>query len=136
MAVLEVLLLVFGLGIYSVVFANIIFAFTMCLLNGRVIAKHAGYRQKYKKTFLLPAVCAAIMGGATWIVYKGIEMLLPASLLKGRAGMCLVVLPSVAVAVAVYAVLLVKLHAIDEEELKSMPGGRRLTVLLKRVHVL
>ena len=50
--------------------------------------------------------------------------------------MCLVVLPSVAAAVAVYAVLLVKLHAIDEEELKSMPGGRRLTGLLKRVHVL
>lgn len=135
-AVLEVLLLVFGLGIYSVVFANIVFAFTMCLLNGRVIAKHAGYRQEYKKTFLLPAVCAAVMGGAAWIVYKGIEMLLPAFLLRGRAGMCIVVLPSVAAAVAVYAVLLVKLHAIDEEELKSMPGGRRLTGLLKRVHVL
>ena len=33
-AVLECLLLVFQMGIYSVVFANIVFALTMCLLNG------------------------------------------------------------------------------------------------------
>ena len=37
-AVLEVFLMVFKMGIYSVVFANIIFALVMCLLNGHAIA--------------------------------------------------------------------------------------------------
>ena len=134
--VLEVFLLVLKLGIYSVVFANIIFALIMCLLNARTIAKHAGYRQEYKKTFLLPLICSLLMGAAAWIVYRIAASLLPASLMRGRLGMALVVLPAVAVAVVVYAVLLVKLKAVDEEELKGMPAGTRLVRLLKRVRLL
>ena len=58
----EVFLLVFRMGIFSVVYANILFAFMMCLLNGRTIARCADYRQEYKKTMVLPTVCALIMG--------------------------------------------------------------------------
>lgn len=135
-AVLEVFLLVMHLGIYGVVFANMIFAFCMCLLNARTIAKHAGYRQEYKKTFFLPAVCSLLMGAAAWAVYKCVAMLLPASLMGGRMGMALVVLPAVAVAVAVYVVALVKLKAVDEKELKAMPMGTKLLRILKKVRLL
>ena len=44
-AVLEVFLMVFKMGIYSVVFANIIFALVMCLLNGHAIARFARDRK-------------------------------------------------------------------------------------------
>ena len=36
----------------------------------------------------------------------------------------------------VYALLLVRLKAVDEEELMAMPGGRRLVRLLRKTHLL
>ena len=135
-AVLWVLLMVFHMGIYGVVFANIVFAFVMCVLNARTIAKHARYRQEYKKTFVLPAISACVMGGAAWGVYKVLTFILPAALLRGRSGRAIVVFPAVAVAAAVYAVLLVGLKAIDEEELRDMPMGTKMIRILKKVRLL
>lgn len=132
----EVFLLVFRMGIFSVVYANILFAFMMCLLNGRTIARCADYRQEYKKTMVLPTVCALIMGVAAWGVYRGIIFVFPALLHHGRIGMAFVVLPSVAAAIAVYGVLLIRLKAVDEEELKEMPMGTRLVGLCKKAKLL
>ncbi len=135
-AVLEVFLMVFKMGIYSVVFANIIFALVMCLLNGHAIARFARYRQEYKRTLIRPTICAAFMGAAAYGVYRGVYALLPDRLMRGRMGMAIVVFPSVAAAVLVYAVLLVRFRAVEEEELKGMPGGRRLVRLLNRFRLL
>lgn len=135
-AALEVFLMVFKMGIYSVVFANIIFALVMCLLNGHVIAKFVRYRQEYKKTVLLPTLCSLLMGAAAYGVYRLVYGLLPSSMMKGRLGMAIVVLPSVLVAVVVYALLLVKLKAVDEEELKGMPAGGKMVRILKKVRLL
>ena len=59
---LEVMLLVFHWGLYSVVFANIIFSFLMCLLNAAAIRRYLRYRQEIRKTFLIPAVCRSDHG--------------------------------------------------------------------------
>ena len=135
-AVLEVFLMVLKMGIYSVVFANIMFAFVMCLLNGHAIARFARYKQEYKRTLILPSICAGFMGAAAYGVYRAIYALLPDRLMGGRTGMAIVVFPSVAVAILVYAVLLVRFRAVEEEELKGMPGGRRLVRLLNRFRLL
>lgn len=135
-AVLKALLMVLKLGIYSVVLANMLFALLMCTLNGGTIARHIGYRQEYRKTFVLPLECALLMGAAAWAVYRGVALILPASMFRGRLGMAMVVLPAVVVAMAVYAVLLVKLKAVDEKELKEMPMGTKLVRVLKKVRVL
>ena len=132
----EVFLMIFHMGIFSVVFANILFAFMMCLLNGRSIARYAGYRQEYKKTVILPSVCSLLMGTAAWSIYKGLVFLCPALLSGGRLGMAVLVFPPVAVSMAVYGVLLVKLKAIDEKELKEMPMGTRLVRLCKRIRLM
>lgn len=135
-AVLELFLKVLKMGIYSVVFANIIFALVMCLLNARTIEVVAGYDQEYKKSFLLPTVCALLMGAAAYGVYRGVELILPSSLMRGRLGMALVVLPAVAAAIVVYGVLLVKTGAVNEKELKGMPMGTKLVRILKKVRLL
>ena len=76
------------------------------------------------------------MGAAAYGVYRGIYALLPDRLMSTRVGMAIVVFPSVAVAILVYAVLLVRFRAVEEEELKAMPGGRRLVRLLNRFRLL
>lgn len=135
-AVLETLLLGLKLGIYSVVLANIVFALVMCLLNARSIARTARYRQEIKKTFVLPSVCSLLMGVAAYGVYRGLAAVFPVGMLRGRLGMALLVFPSVAAAMVVYGVLLVKLGAVNEEELKEMPMGTRLTRVFKKLRLL
>ena len=135
-AVLWVFFMIFHMGIYGVVFANIVFAFVMCILNARTIARYARYSQEYKKTFVLPAISACVMGAVAWGVYKILVFILPAALLRGRSGRAIVVFPTVAVAAAVYAVLLIGIKAIDEEELRDMPMGTRLIRILKKVRLM
>ena len=135
-AVLEILLLGLKLGIYSVVIANIVFALVMCLLNGFSIRRAARYRQEIKKTFLLPALCSVFMGAAAYGVYRGLLAALPWAARSGRLGMAVLVVPSVAAAMAVYGLLLVKLGAVNEEELREMPMGTRLTRIFKRLRLL
>lgn len=135
-AVLEACLMVLKLGVYSVVIANIAFAFVMCLLNGHAISRFVRYRQEYKKTVILPTLCSLFMGAAAYGTYRLVYGALPHSMMRGRLGMAVVVAPSVAVAIVVYAVLLVRLKAVGQEELMGMPGGRRLVRLFRRTHLL
>ena len=135
-AALEAMLLGFHWGIYSVVFANILFAFMMCVLNGMAIARIADYRQEWRKTFVIPGVSALFMGVAAFAVYRLIRLAVPAGAADRRLWLTVQVLPAIAVAVAVYGVLLIKFGGFGAEELSTMPGGGKLTALLKKVRLL
>ncbi len=133
---LELMLLVFKWGIYSVVYANILFAFFMCILNGRAIAKYLDYRQEYKKTFVIPFASALAMGAAAWGVYFVVRLALPSGIADRRLGLAMEVVAAIAAALAVYGVLLVKLGGISEEELAGMPCGRKIKSMLKKARLL
>ena len=128
LAAMEVMVLVFHMGIFSMVFANILFAVIMCFLNHRSIRKILGYRQEVKKTILLPAAASAVMGAAAVGVYKLIHL--------GIQSNAVCTLGAVAAAVAVYGVLLVKLGCLDEDELYQMPGGTRLLQVFRKLRLM
>lgn len=128
LAAMEVMVLVFHMGIFSMVFANILFAVIMCFLNHRSIRKILGYRQEVKKTILLPAAASAVMGAAAVGVYKLIHM--------GIQSNAVCTLAAVAAAMAVYGVLLVKLGCLDEDELHQMPGGTRLLQVFRKLRLM
>lgn len=128
LAAMEVMVLVFHMGIFSMVFANILFAVIMCFLNHRSIRKVLGYRQEVKKTILLPAAASAVMGAAAVGVYKLIHL--------GIQSNAVCTLGAVAAAVAVYGVLLVKLGCLDEDELHQMPGGTRLLQVFRKLRLM
>ena len=128
LAAMEVMVLVFHMGIFSMVFANILFAVIMCFLNHRSIRKNLGYRQEVKKTILLPAAASAVMGAAAVGVYKLIHL--------GIQSNAVCTLGAVAAAVAVYGVLLVKLGCLDEDELHQMPGGTRLLQVFRKLRLM
>ena len=128
LAAMEVMVLVFHMGIFSMVFANILFAVIMCFLNHRSIRKILGYRQEVKKTILLPAAASAVMGAAAVGVYKLIHL--------GIQSNAVCTLGAVAAAVAVYGVLLVKLGCLDEVELHQMPGGTRLLQVFRKLRLM
>ncbi len=125
-AVLFVMLSVFRMGIYSVVYSNILFAVLVCVLNAVSIARYTGYRQEVVKTFLIPAAASAVMGGCAWGVYR----------LCAGAGNGAATAAAILAAVFVYFVLLIRLKGVDEQELRSMPGGTRLLRAAKRLRLM
>lgn len=125
---LYVMLMEMHLGIYSVLYANILFAVFMCLLNAWSIRRYLRYRQEITKTFILPAVAALIMGAAAFLVYQGVHVLVHSNLI----GTVL----AVVVSAAVYGTLLLKLHCVEEDELFAMPGGGRVIRIARRMRLL
>lgn len=125
--ILFVMLRYLHMGIYGVLYANILFALFICILNARAIARFKRYRQEVKKTFLIPMVASAVMGVAAFGVYRAAYSIFGNLISTGI---------SVLVAVAVYFVLLILLKGVDAQELRSMPGGTRLSGLARKLHLM
>lgn len=126
--ILWVMLYPLKMGIYGVLYSNILFALTMCLLNGFSIRRYLNYRQEIKKTFFLPTLAAGIMGAVCYGVYFLVHAVLKHNILG--------VLAAVAAAVIVYGVLLLKFQCVDESELNGFPGGRKLAGIARKYHLL
>ncbi|WP_349948112.1 polysaccharide biosynthesis protein [Lacrimispora sp. BS-2] len=126
--ILCVMLFGFRLGIYSVVYSNILFAFTMCILNGAAIGRFLNYRQEYKKTFILPLLASGVMGAAAYGTYFLVHLTLKRNVFG--------VLAAIAVAVVVYGIILLKLRCVDESELLNVPGGKKLVGIARKFHLM
>ena len=125
---LVILMYGFKMGIYSVVFTNIVFAFLMCVLNGASIRRYLRYRQEIKKTFVLPTISAAFMGAAAYGSYRLIFKLCSSNVIA--------TLGAIGIAVAVYGALLLKTGCVDEAELQGIPGGRKICRIAIRLHLM
>ena len=140
--VLVPLLLYTELDLYALGIATVLYSFLMCIMNGAAIRKHLKYRQEMFRTFILPFISAFWMGVCTAVVYYGADQGL--ILLAETAGIeisemlkniiCLI--PSMMVAVAVYFALVIKLGAVREKDLKSMPKGHLLLKIAKKLHLI
>lgn len=126
--VLVGLMLGFDLNIFAVILGNMFFGLVMCILNARSIRKYSGYRQEVRKTFLVPAISSAAMGIVVYLVYKLFLYLL-------RSNMIATVL-AIAAGVITYAVLLLLLKGLSEQEILRFPKGRTLVSLAKKMHLL
>lgn len=125
---LVLLMMFFRMNIYAVVLANIFFALLMCVLNARALKKYSGYRQEIKKTFLIPIVCSLLMGGAARLTYMG---------LFAACGLnAVAVLVAILAAVVVYALALLLLRGVNEEDLLGFPKGAFLVRITKKLHLL
>lgn len=125
---LYVMLMVFKMGIYSVLLSSILFAVLMCILNGLAIRKYLKYKQEIFKTFVLPTIAAAFMGAAAFVTYKVVYLMIKHNVIGTIA--------AIIVAVAVYGILLIKLHCVEENELITMPGGRKILQLARKLRLL
>lgn len=125
---LIVLMLFFRLNIYAVVIANAFFAFMVCVLNAIALQRHSGYKQEFIKTFLIPALCAGIMGVVSFGVYTLCFMLVKNNLAS--------IVIAIIFAVVTYAVALLLLKGLSEEEIRKFPKGHLLVQAAKKVRLL
>lgn len=118
------MLVAFKLEIYSLVVGNIIFSLCMCILNARAIRKASGYQQEVKKTFLIPIGAALIMGAVILIVWNILAIFTPEKLAT---------LITIIFAVISYVVALLKLGALNADEILAFPKGAKILGLLQKV---
>lgn len=123
-----VLLLFTDLGLYSLVIANIVYSGSMCFLNGRSVKKHLNYKQEWLRTYVIPFLAALFMGAAAFGVYHGLHLLIHSNIV------CLAA--AVLAAVPVYFVLVIKFGGLREAEFQSLPKGRSLLRLAKKLHLM
>ncbi len=115
-------------GTYVMVICNMLYGFLVCAMNWHTIGKTLKYKQEIKRTFILPAICAAVMGLLASLMYE---------LLLGYTYSRLVALvPTIFAAIMIYAVLIILTKTVTEEELKEMPKGRTIVRLLKKLKLL
>ena len=140
-AVLVLLLLFTPLDIYALALAAVCYSFCMCIMNNLTIRKKLDYQQEMVRTFMLPAVAAMGMGVVAFGVYKGMNLLMVTLgfLEKGTMhwGMnCICLMPAILIAVLVYFALVIRLGALNREELKALPKGRILVKAAEKLHLL
>ncbi len=117
-----------NLNIFAVIWANTFFALLMCVLNGYSIYRYIGFKQEVKKTFLIPAIAAGVMGVAVYVVYMVLQLLLKINALS--------TIFAIMVGGCVYFVLMLVLKGLNEEDLLSFPGGRKLISLGQKMNLL
>ena len=129
---LAVLLFFTNTGIYAVVIGMIVYAVVMCVLNDRALKKYLGYQNPWKYAYLPPLLATIPMGAVAFAVYKGVRFLaksLPHSNL-------LALIPSIALAAAVYFVAYLFIAKPSRQELLSLPGGTKLAVLAQKLKII
>ena len=125
--ILLVALLYAGFGVWALLIGNVVFPLIVCLLNCRSVSKLLHYRWNLAAIFLMPLLCALAMGVVCYTVY--------AVLLKLTHLIIVAFIPAFAVAVALYAVLLLKSHCFSKRELKELPMGNKILRLAIRLHL-
>ena len=103
------------MGINAVVYAYI------------AIRKYLRYKQELVRTFIVPAIASAVMG----IVIGLLNLLLAKS-----AGNVITVFVGIGVGATVYFAILILLKGINERDLRSMPGGRTILMIAKKLRLM
>ncbi|MBE5935303.1 MAG: polysaccharide biosynthesis protein [Lachnospiraceae bacterium] len=117
-----------GLGIYSLAVGNVLFAFIVCVLNWRSIAKELNYRQEIKTTFVIPTISALIMGVVAVIVCN--------CLIKAMGSNTISTIIAILCALISYAIFLVKLGGLTKDEVMRFPKGNKIYRLFVKLHLM
>ena len=95
----------------------------MCLLNAHSIKKYTGFHQEITKTFIKPALSAAVMGVVCFLIQYAVQSVLP----FGRVCFAVCVIIAVPVGALIYFAAIIKLKVFTEEELTKIPKGNQIS---------
>ncbi len=135
-AVLVPILWFTDLGVYGVMIATVVYSLLMCIFNGISLRKHLDYKQEMDKTFARPLFSSIIMGGVAFGVYEGISYLLKNFMTSLYIINLIALAIAVFIAIIIYFVLIIKLKAVRESDLKGLPKGRTIIKVAKKLKLL
>ena len=117
-----------SVNIYGAPIGTICCYVTMCVMNLIFIRRSIKAPISMKSIFLRPLLPTLIMSVVAYVIYYGGMMIMPAD---ARLYVLVAMCASIAVAVLVYAVAVIKLRAITTEDMKLIPKGEKIAKLLR-----
>lgn len=124
---LFIMLVFFKWGIYGVIISKVIFSLSMCIMNAHDIWVAIRYRQEKKRTFVIPSFAALGMSVVVYFVNLVLDILV-----GGR----FVILIALAAGVLTFALLLLKMGGLTEDEILEMPKGATILAICKKFHLI
>lgn len=135
-ALLVPLLYYTEMGIYAVAVATVVYSLLMCILNNLFMRKYLKFKQEIDKTFARPMFAAALMGALAYGVYVMasdlLELVIPSEYFVNLAALG----AAVVMGGCLYFVLVIKLRAVREADLKAMPKGHVFLKIARKLRLL
>jgi len=100
----------------------------MCIFNARSVHKYLGYRENVVRIYIRPLMASVVMGIVSYAAYRLLYLLIPSN------AVCLLV--AIVASIICYFVLIIKLRAVNEKELKAFPNGAKLVRTAHKLHLL
>ncbi len=133
---LVLLLLFTNIGNKALAITAIIYSLMMCVLNEWSISRYLDVKQDVLKMYIIPVLVSVLMGGAAFGVHMLFKFLIGMILPREYFANLIAVLVAMFVAVLIYAVGMVKMKGVTEEELLSFPKGSKIVGILKKAHIM
>ncbi len=113
-----------SINIYGAAIGSVVCHFTACAICFISLYRAVKFRLPFKKYVLKPAIATAGMSVSTLGAYYALMAITSSNAVS--------TLVSVLVAVAVYILLVLKLHILNADEIEQLPLGKRVGTFLKR----
>ena len=113
------------INIYGAVIGTVMCYVIAAVMNYLYVRKYTGVRIKWGEHLLKPIIATAVMAAVAYLVYS---LIAPHSNAVG-------VIACAIVGLLVYFFMLVLVKAVNERELEQIRGGKKLTRVLKKIHV-
>jgi stage V sporulation protein B len=115
------------INIRGAAFGTVVGYMVAAILNYRAVKKEIGIKLRITDTFIKPIAAVGVMAAAVVAAYQGAVRITGSNTLSTLA--------AVAAGMVLYAVVLLAMGGITANELEMMPGGRKLSALLKRIGI-
>lgn len=123
-----------GMGAVGVLLATVLYAFTVMYMNAVSLKSILGYKHDINNLIIQPLKAALVMGVVVGIIFWVPYILLPN--VFGRYLMsAILTMVSVMVGVLVYAIIYTKSTGMTDAEIRRLPMGTKILVLLRKLHV-
>ena len=135
-AILAVLLLHTNLNDIALCIVTITYSLLMCILNNFFMKRSLEISYDIKKTYVLPAVSAVVMGAAAFGTYYLFSFLISQFMQNEYFVNLFSTMISVLGAVPLYFTVLIKSGGASEEDIQKFPKGTSIVSILKKIRVL
>lgn len=133
---LGILLLTTNVNNYGLAIAAICYSFVMCVLNSLALKKKIDIRLDIVKVYVIPGICAIIMGVVAFITYDLFAIIIRNIISREYFINLFAALIAILVAIVAYAILMIALKGATETELLELPKGAKIVRFLRKVHLL
>ena len=126
-AVNWVIIAIPSINIYGAPVGTLIGYFCMAALDYIFIRRALNQNPNLLKAFGKPFFCSLAMGGSAFLIYRLADLVLHGA---GKIGLALGMMLSIAAAVAVYMLAVIRTRCITGEDLQMIPGGAKVGRIL------